>query len=124
MISFKMNSFKISKNYYLDEFQCKCCNTVKIANRLIDLLEEATRQVGKKLEISSAYRCEKHNKEVGGVENSYHTQGLALDIIVPQNQDIEAFASLLERIGFRGIGIYYNKNFVHVDLGTKRRWKE
>ena len=33
--------------------------------------------------ISSAYRTPEHNREVGGVEGSYHTKGDAVDIVLP-----------------------------------------
>lgn len=124
MASYKMNTFKISKSYYLNEFQCPCCGTVKIANRLVELLEQFIKLHNIKPKINSAYRCEKHNKAVGGVPNSYHVQGLAVDLSVPDGMNIDDFAKKLENIGFNGIGIYRNKKFVHVDLGTKRKWEE
>lgn len=124
-MAYRYNSFKISKNYWLSEFQCPCCNTVKIANRVVELLEEATRQLGEKLEITSAYRCMKHNKEVGGVPNSFHMQGLAVDLKKPSKfSTLREFADFLSRIGFTGIGIYLSQGFVHADLGPKRRWEE
>lgn len=121
----RFNSFKISPNYWLTEFQCRHCGVVKIANRLVELLEEATRRSGVKFLISSGYRCEEYNKEVGGVPNSYHVQGLAVDILLPPDfKSLDDFAKFLESVGFRGIGIYRKQNFVHVDLGPRRRWEE
>ena len=32
--------------------------------------------------ITSGHRCEKHNKEVGGAENSLHIEGKALDFVL------------------------------------------
>lgn len=121
----RYNSFKISQNYFLTEFQCPCCQTVKVANRVVELLEEATRQLGEKLEILSAYRCYKHNQEVGGVPNSFHTQGLAVDLRKPSKfKSIREFGEFMERVGFTGIGLYYTRGFLHVDLGPRRKWEE
>jgi len=123
--TYKMNDFQISKYYYLKDFQCPCCQTVKIANRLVELLDEASRQLGMPLKINSAYRCPKHNAEVGGVPNSYHTQGLAVDLELPSKfKTLDEFAEFLRRIGFKGIGIYRSKGFVHADLGGVRKWEE
>lgn len=39
---------------------------------------------GKKIVISSGYRCEELNKLVGGSPASQHMQGLAADILIPE----------------------------------------
>jgi hypothetical protein len=45
------------------------------------ILEPARRKLGKPIVISSGYRCPKLNAAVGGVPNSYHTRGMAVDIV-------------------------------------------
>lgn len=64
--------------------------------------------------ITSGYRDKEKNREVGGVPNSQHLWGNAVDIRMPQN------ASLLNKLiwalsvaGFTGIGIY--DDHVHAD---------
>lgn len=38
---------------------------------------------GKSVRINSGYRCVQLNHAVGGVPTSYHTRGLAADIVIP-----------------------------------------
>jgi hypothetical protein len=37
-------------------------------------------QFGKPLQVNSGHRCQEHNEEVGGVPDSRHTKGEAIDI--------------------------------------------
>ena len=46
----------------------------------ISRLDEIRDGYGKPIYINSGYRCPQLNKEVGGVEDSYHLKGLAVDI--------------------------------------------
>lgn len=116
-----INNFKIAENFNLKEFQCPCCGSVKIDSNLVMLLQELRRLIGKPITITSGYRCPKHNKEVGGVEESFHTQGLAVDITGDFN--IVQVSLLARTVGFGGIGIYTKRNFLHLDLGPKREWE-
>lgn len=118
-----INNFQISEHFNLKEFECKCCQQVKIAKEVVEKLEVLRKKVNKPIIINCGYRCEKHNKEVGGVPNSYHTQGLAVDIYV-ERISIDDLANLCKEVGFKGIGKYYSKNFVHCDLGNPRKWIE
>lgn len=118
-----INDFQISEHFNLKEFACKCCNQVKIAKEVVDKLEVLRKKINKPIIINSGYRCEKYNAKVGGVKNSYHTQGLAVDIYV-EGISLEELAKMCEEAGFNGIGIYLSKNFVHCDLGAKRKWIE
>lgn len=45
------------------------------------ILEPTRRKLGKPIVISSGYRCPRLNAAVGGVPNSYHTRGMAVDIV-------------------------------------------
>ena len=46
----------------------------------ISRLDEIREGYGKPIYINSGYRCPQLNKAVGGVEDSYHLKGLAVDI--------------------------------------------
>lgn len=76
--------------------------------------------------INSAYRCEDHNKKVGGKTNSSHLKGLATDIIAKGSSvDLlhETIEYLIESGSLKegGLGLY--NTFVHYDIrGKKARW--
>lgn len=116
-----INDFKLTKDFNLKEFQCACCGQVKIDSNLVFLLQVLRDWISRPIIITSGYRCPKHNREVGGESNSYHLQGLAVDIT--GSFDIEKISELAREIGFRGIGIYKKKRFLHLDLGTPRTWE-
>lgn len=116
-----INDFRLTKNFSLREFQCPCCGQVKIDSNLVYLLQVLRDSINRPIIITSGYRCPKHNKEVGGENNSYHLQGLAVDITGSFN--IKEVSEIAKSIGFRGIGIYGLKNFIHLDLGPARTWE-
>lgn len=45
---------------------------------------------GKPYHVTSAFRCAKHNAEVGGVSNSYHLSGRAIDGYIEGVSAVEA----------------------------------
>ncbi|MBC7320690.1 DUF882 domain-containing protein [bacterium] len=116
-----INDFKLTENFNLREFSCKCCGAVKIDSELVQRLQILRDRIKRPIIITSGYRCPKHNKEVGGNDNSYHTKGLAVDIVV-KDYGLDELETLARAVGFRGIGVYRIKNFIHLDLGPDRRW--
>lgn len=58
-------------------------------------------------QISSAFRTREHNKEVGGVENSYHVgdgeHGDALDIVLPDGTSAETAEAIKQRFENSGV---------------------
>lgn len=114
--------------YFTDgELACRCCSSVGtgIDQRLQDVLDAMRETAGVPLQLSCAYRCEQHNTEVGGVPNSYHCQGIAADILIPDGFTVDDLASIAEQCGADGIGRYYGDGFVHVDTrGYAARWEE
>lgn len=75
------------KYFKMEEFRCKDgCNglTGEIkANieALVDhVLDPARERFGKAVYVNSGYRCERHNREVGGSVGSQHLRGEAADI--------------------------------------------
>ena len=59
-------------------------------------LEKIRKAWGKPIVITSGYRCEKLNKAVGGVSNSQHCKGQAVDI----KWDLELFSFILQFCDF------------------------
>lgn len=48
--------------------------------------------------ITSGYRCEKLNKAVGGVPNSWHTKGNAADIHIRDEEEARAIFNILKTL--------------------------
>jgi uncharacterized protein YcbK (DUF882 family) len=117
---------KLSEHFDEKEFLCKCCGGGHglIHPHLILGLQMLRDIIGKPIHLTCAYRCPKHNAEVGGVPNSYHTQGVAADIYVEglTPYELAGQAARVPMFLNGGIGIYPKRGFVHVDVGRKRRW--
>ena len=109
------------------EFRCKCgCGKAVISTKLIGLLEAIRAAAGHKpVIITSGYRCEAHNKAVGGAKDSQHCKGTAADIVINGLLAGE-IAKVAEQCGADGIGVYTKQGFCHVDVrGTsKAKWFE
>lgn len=120
----KGKSVKLTRNFKSTEFDCKgkgCCSKTPLDIELIGYAQVIRNYFNKPVTINSGYRCPKHNKNVGGVKNSRHTQGMACDIVVKGIKPIKV-AQFAETIGIRGIGLY--DSFVHIDSReSKFYWK-
>lgn len=115
-----------TKNFKVSEFTCKCgCGRNVIDQKLIDMCQIIRERASVAVNISSGTRCEKHNREVGGVKDSYHIQGKAADLTCSLGArrlfaliaDMKA-KSLLPDLQY--CKLYLSKNFVHVDIGHTR----
>ena len=68
------------------EFACKCCGQLPPLARenvkalVSEVLDPVRERLGMPIVVNSGYRCEKHNKDVGGVRNSQHLRGEAADV--------------------------------------------
>ena len=120
----KGKSVKLTRNFKSTEFDCKgkgCCSKTPLDIELIGYAQVIRNYFNKPVTINSGYRCQKHNKNVGGAKNSRHTQGMACDIVVKGVKPKEV-AKFAETIGIKGIGLY--DTFVHIDSRTtKSFWK-
>ncbi|KPC02235.1 Uncharacterized protein AC501_3521 [Pseudomonas amygdali pv. lachrymans] len=52
-----------------------------------------------------------------------HVKAKAADIRIP-GVGTEALANLIKVIGVGGVGTYISKNFVHLDVGSVRTWRQ
>jgi len=114
---------KLSRHFLRKEFACHCgCGGDTVDAELLTVLEDLRARFGKAIKITSGYRCEKHNKAVGGGKTSQHLLGRAADVQVagvpPQN--IYNFLNSQYSTTF-GIGSY--GTFTHIDTrSAKARW--
>jgi uncharacterized protein YcbK (DUF882 family) len=116
---------KISEHFCSTDFDCQCkrptCKTTKIAKELLEALEAVITDTGLKLTFTSAYRCPKHNTEVGGAKSSQHPQGTATDIICSE-KDTALYESIEKHFNAIGDGRNW-KGFVHGDVRNIDRTK-
>lgn len=121
----KARKLSLSKNFKSNEFACQgkgCCSSVLIDDDLVEYLQQIRDYFDSPVTITSGYRCEKHNKAVGGATGSRHTKGQAADIMV-KGAKPAVVAAYAESIGVRGIGLYETTRdgyFVHIDTRTKK----
>lgn len=114
---------KLSTNFISKEFDCQgsgCCSTTFIDKKLVEYLQKIRDHFKKPVTITSAYRCQEHNKRVGGATGSYHAKGQAADITITGVAPLK-IAQYAESIGIKGIGLYETPedgNFVHIDTRT------
>lgn len=117
----KGSNQQLTKNFSSNEFDCKCtdsdCKVTKIDLALLNSLQHIRKMIGR-ISITSGFRCETHNKRVGGSAKSQHKLGTAADI-VPIDSDLEDLQKLVKDyhdmpdILPMGLGLY--NTFTHID---------
>ena len=98
------------------EFRCKCgcgAGMEKMDADLLHLLDEARDLAGTPFSLTSAYRCPKHNKAVGGVPTSANKRGHALDTRSVDSHSRFVILQALLEVGFRRIELA--PTWIHVD---------
>ena len=121
----KGTAIQLSTNFKSTEFDCHgktCCSITLIDEKLVEYLQNIRNHFNKPVNVSSAYRCASHNKNVGGATGSRHTKGQAADIYINGIKPAE-IAKYAESIGILGIGLYETDadgHFVHVDTRTTK----
>lgn len=103
------------------EFACKCggkyCNGYPVEPNevLVRLADRARAEFGSPATISSAVRCSQHNANVGGVSDSKHKLGLAMDISIKgvSGSKLYAWAQKQPEVRYTYI---IEGNWVHIDV--------
>lgn len=114
-----------SKNFTESEYECPHCSKCEMDASFVLMLEKLRVRFREPIILNSAYRCERRNKDVGGVPASAHTKGCAVDIKISGDKAYILMDMALD-LEFSGIGVKqhgdYNKRFVHLDnlTGEKR----
>lgn len=80
----------------------------------IHKLDAIRAAVGFPLVVTSGFRSAAHNAQVGGVANSSHTRGLAVDLAAPTESAKQAIARAAIAQGITRIG--WGRTFIHLDV--------
>lgn len=107
---------QLSKNLWAHEVMCQgvgCCQESIISKRMVDTYQDIRDEYGDAIEIATAggsgYRCDAHNREVGGAARSLHKLGCAFDM---HCRDKSKLLGIVERKITDGeIGVY--STFIH-----------
>ena len=99
-------------------FACPCCKKNLFDPRLERLVEEIEKAVDWKIPINSGYRCEKHNRAIGGSVSSSHLKGLAVDLGVNWSRIRFFVLKKAIELGISRIGVA--RNFIHIDIDDEK----
>lgn len=104
-----------------EEFRCKCggkfCGgfPVEPEKKLVRLAERVREHFGNPITVSSGVRCPTHNANVGGVANSRHLNGKAMDFCVSGFSAEMVLPYVQAQSGIR-YAYAINGSFVHMDV--------
>ena len=118
-------SERLSKNFTPREFRCPDCGRVRVEEKLVQGLQKLRDKTDRPIIVTSGYRCNEHNREVGGSENSLPLTGQAADITCAGMSLLRLYFEAIGVPEFQdgGVGLYSQNNFIHVDVRGKRaRW--
>jgi uncharacterized protein YcbK (DUF882 family) len=85
-----------------------------MSDKLIMMLDLVRKDYGRPMVINSGYRTEAYNKKVGGVNDSSHMKGVAVDIRIKGSRDRFDLVACLIKHKFNRIGI--GETFIHADI--------
>ena len=89
-----------------------------LAPELVSMLDFAREMAGIPFLINSGIRTPEQNQKVGGVIDSSHLKGLAVDIACESSGDRHKIISGLVKAQFKRIGIA--KDHIHADIDSSR----
>lgn len=104
------------KYFNQKEFACKCgCGADKMEEKLIRTADKVREYFGAQITVSSGRRCAKHNANVGGVVNSRHLLGKAMDFQVRGKTSAQVlfYVQKLPEIRY---AYAIDGSFVHMDI--------
>ncbi len=109
------------KYFDKSEFACKCgrkyCNgyPAEPKEKLIRVADQIRENLGGAATVSSGVRCSKHNANVGGVSNSRHLSGKAMDFCVAGKTANQVLAEVNKHSEIRYAYAIDNR-YVHMDI--------
>ena len=104
------------KYFKKSEFRCKCgCGADKMEEKLIRVADRTRAHFGSPITVSSGRRCASHNAKVGGVSNSRHLSGKAMDFCVKGKTASQVLAYVQKQSEIR-YAYAIDGSYVHMDV--------
>lgn len=103
------------------EFKCKCgniyCNgyPAEPQEKLVKVADKVRAHFGSPATVSSGLRCKQHNANVGGVSNSRHLSGKAMDFCIKGKTAAQVLAYVQKQSDIR-YSYAIDSQFVHMDI--------
>lgn len=102
------------------EFACKCgkyCDgyPAEMDKLLVTCADRLRRSFGSPIIVSSGMRCSCHNANVGGISNSRHLTGKAMDFCVPGRTARQILEQVLQQPEIR-YAYAIDESYVHMDV--------
>ena len=102
------------------EFACKCgryCNgyPAQMQRKVVELVDRARAELKGVGFVSSGSRCRQHNANVGGVSDSRHLLGKAIDLRIEGKSARQTLAWALRQPQVR-YAYAIDTSFVHIDI--------
>lgn len=109
------------KHFSREEFRCKCggkyCTgfPAEPEEKLVRIADAVRDHFGKPVSVSSGVRCQLHNAAVGGVSNSRHLSGKAVDFCINGFSSQTILDYVQKQSGVR-YAYAIDSNYVHMDI--------
>lgn len=109
------------KHFDRKEFKCKCGNVycngypAEPQEKLIRVADNVREHFGATATVSSGIRCTKHNANVGGVSNSRHLTGKAMDFCIKGKTATQVLEYVQKQTDIR-YAYAIDSQFVHMDI--------
>ena len=109
------------KHFSRKEFKCKCGNVycngypAEPEEKLVRVADKVREYFDSPATVSSGLRCKQHNANVGGVSNSRHLNGKAMDFCVKGKTSAQVLAYVQKQSDIR-YAYAIDSQFVHMDI--------
>lgn len=109
------------KYFKRSEFACKCggkhCNgyPAEPKEKLVRVADQIRKNLGGEATVSSGVRCARHNAGVGGVSNSRHLYGKAMDFCIAGKTAAQVLAEVNKHKEIR-YAYAIDSRYVHMDI--------
>jgi peptidoglycan hydrolase-like protein with peptidoglycan-binding domain len=107
------------KHFKKNEFACKCgryCNgyPTDMKKGVVTVADRTRNYFGSPAIVSSGLRCKQHNANVGGVSNSRHLSGKAIDFCIKGKTSAQVLAYIQKQPEVR-YAYAIDSQYVHMD---------